>query len=62
MNQQRCCILGICCPPGSAGQIAALAEYLAQAAGYDESQAALETGPMFKAAAKLLSEFKIRSE
>lgn len=27
-NQQRCCILGLCCPPGSAAQRAAFKAWL----------------------------------
>jgi hypothetical protein len=27
-NQQRCCLLGVCCPPGSAAQRASLKTWL----------------------------------
>lgn len=38
-NQQRCCILGVCCPPGGADQRAALRSWLLSklAAGAQES-------------------------
>jgi hypothetical protein len=36
-DQQRCCILGVCCIPFSAEQETALAEYIFEAMAEDES-------------------------
>jgi len=39
-NQQRCCILGVCCPPGGPAQRAALKSWLLSkiAAGAQEAE------------------------
>lgn len=55
--QQRCCILGICCPPNSTERIAALAEYLSEAAGFTAGSA--EATAMYKAAQSMIAEFKL---
>ena len=38
MNGHVCCILGVCCPPGSAEQMDALAKELTKGAGTDHAQ------------------------
>jgi hypothetical protein len=40
MNGEACCILGVCCPPGSAAQRKALAKELASGANIDADAAA----------------------
>jgi hypothetical protein len=48
MDPITCCLLGICCPPGSVEQFDALVKALAQVKGVTESaakQAALDAWP-----------------
>ncbi len=40
MDQRRCCILGLCCPPGSAEQAQAMADLLAEE-GYKGTEEAI---------------------
>lgn len=56
----RCCILGVCCPPGSAEQRAALAQFLMDATANDDAGAVSHDACM-KMAAALLADFKLVS-
>jgi hypothetical protein len=39
MNGEVCCILGVCCPPGSEAQASALAKEMSQDLGISKDQA-----------------------
>lgn len=50
----RCCILGVCCPPGGVAQAEAMTTYLHEAFG-----GSVDREKCGEVAAKILAEFKL---
>lgn len=60
-DTRRCCILEVCCVPGSQEQIDALAEFMAEALGPVADEKSELRAHLGEAAAAVLKQFKLVS-